>query len=128
MVARLLWEQEAAGSSPASPTSIMTFYQKVFNFTRQIPRGRVASYGQIAAMIGSPRGARAVGWALHTMDNDPALPWHRVINSKGFITTTCETHTADFQAALLKKEGIKVVRQNEMWWVDMKKFQWTPKG
>lgn len=106
----------------------MIFYDKVYQLTRQIPRGRVASYGQIAAMIGSPRGARAVGWALHTMDDDTKVPWHRVINSKGYITTTCETHTADFQAALLRKEGITVIRKDEMWWVDMKKFQWAPTG
>lgn len=102
----------------------MTFYDSVKRLTKKIPRGNVASYGQLAAMISSPRAARVVGWCLHTMDNDPTLPWHRVINSKGYITTTCETHTADFQAALLKKEGIRVTRKNDMWWVDMKKFQW----
>ena len=114
------------GSSPASPTTIMNFYQHVYKLTKRIPRGKVASYGQLAAMISSPRAARVVGWSLHTMDDAPDLPWHRVINSKGFITTTCETHTADYQAALLKKEGIKVIKKENLWWVDMKQFQWKP--
>lgn len=104
----------------------MSFYQKVYNLTKKIPAGRVASYGQLAALISTPRAARIVGWSLHTMDNDPTLPWHRVINSKGYITTTCETHGADYQAGLLRKEGVKVVRKDNLWWVDMKEYQWKP--
>ncbi|MFH0873284.1 MAG: methylated-DNA--[protein]-cysteine S-methyltransferase [Candidatus Komeilibacteria bacterium] len=104
----------------------MTFYDQVYHLTKKIPRGRVASYGQIASLISTPRAARVVGWCLHVMDNDSALPWHRVINSKGYISTTCETHPADLQAALLKKEGIKVTRKDNLWWIDMKQYQWKP--
>ena len=82
----------------------MNFYQKVYLITKQIPKGKVATYGQIAAMISSPRAARIVGWALHLTDSQPELklPWQRVINSKGMISTTCLDHPKDYQALLLK--------------------------
>jgi methylated-DNA-protein-cysteine methyltransferase-like protein len=102
------------------------FYHQVYNLTKKIPAGRVASYGQLAALISSPRAARVVGWCLHKMDSDDNLPWHRVINSKGYITTTCETHGADVQAGLLRNEGIKVTKKDNLWWVDMKQYQWRP--
>ena len=104
----------------------MTFYQQVKKLTKKIPRGRVASYGQIAALISTPRAARIVGWALHTMDTEHGVPWHRVINSKGYITTTCETHTADVQKHLLEKEGVEVERKDNLWWVDLNLYQWRP--
>jgi len=105
----------------------MNFFDQVYNLTKKIPAGRVASYGQLAALISTPRAARIVGWCLHQMDTDADIPWHRVINSKGYITTTCEDHSADVQAKLLRKEGVKVSRKDELWWVDMKKFQLNPK-
>ena|SRR3989344_8698748 len=104
----------------------MTFYNQVEQLVKKIPPGRVASYGQIAALISTPRAARSVGWCLHTMDIQKDLPWHRVINSKGYITTTCADHTANLQKALLEKEGISVLQKSELWWVDMSKYQWQP--
>lgn len=102
----------------------MKFSDKVEKLVRQIPKGKVASYGQIAALISSPRAARVVGWSLHQMDTDSTIPWHRVINSKGYITTTCESHSANLQKSLLEKEGIEVKKKDDLWWIDMKKFQW----
>lgn len=104
----------------------MSFYQKVKNITKNIPRGRVASYGQIAAMISTPKAARVVGWALHTLDAELDIPWQRVINSRGYISTTCLTHTADIQKQILVKEGVKVIKRDGLWWVDLKKYQWKP--
>lgn len=92
--------------------------------TKKIPKGRVASYGQIAAMIGTPRAARQVGWALHCMPNDSSIPWHRVINSKGYISTTCLEHPSDLQKQLIEKEGLEVVRKNNLWCIDLKKYLW----
>ncbi len=93
---------------------------------RKIPKGRVATYGQIAALIGSPRAAQAVGWALHSLDAKPdkTVPWQRVINRHGLISTTCLEHTADEQAWKLQKEGVKVVKKEKMWWVDLDQYLW----
>lgn len=106
----------------------MNFFERVYETVKQIPPGKVASYGLIAALCGSPRAARQVGWALHQLDQNPALmaqiPWHRVINAKGFISTTCHTHTADMQKQLLETEGIEIVRKEKMWWVDLEKYLW----
>lgn len=104
----------------------MNFYQAVYKITKQIPKGKVASYGQIAALITNVRAARAVGWCLHRMDNDRSVPWHRIINSKGYITTTCRNHNAGMQKKLLEKEGIKVVKKNNLWWIDIKQYLWQP--
>ncbi|OGL87726.1 hypothetical protein A3I42_03390 [Candidatus Uhrbacteria bacterium RIFCSPLOWO2_02_FULL_49_11] len=103
------------------------FFQRVYDIVARIPRGKVASYGQIAALAGNPRAARAVGWALHVMT--PAqyqdIPWHRVINSRGMISTTCREHPASLQVALLRKEGIAVImRRDGSGWVDLKKYLW----
>lgn len=102
----------------------MNFYQEVYYWTKKIPKGRVATYGQIAALCGNPRAARQVGWALHVAPDLRILPWYRVINSKGYITTTCPDHPADMQKQLLEREGIEVIRKNNMWWVDFSLFLW----
>lgn len=102
------------------------FCKKVEFITQKIPKGKVASYGQIAAIISTPRAAQAVGWCLHQLDTTPNIPWHRVINSKGFISTTCQTHPAELQKQLLEKEGIKVIKKNGLWWIDLKKYMWHP--
>lgn len=105
---------------------MMTFNQRVFVMVRKIPKGKVATYGQIAALVGSPRAAQAVGWALHTLDAKPdkTVPWQRVLNRHGFISTTCLEHTADEQAFFLQKEGIKVVKKDNLWQVDLVKYLW----
>lgn len=104
----------------------MNFFAKVYFYTKKIPKGKVASYGQIAALCGSPRAARQVGWALHLIPSEQFknIPWHRVINSKGYISTTCPEHTPDLQKQMLQKEGVKVVKKKGLWWVDLDKYLW----
>jgi len=107
------------------------FYTKVYAMTRRIPRGRVATYGQIAALCGSPRAARQVGWALHELDGTSDMsivPWQRVINRQGMISTTCEDHTAMQQAALLTSEGVAVTKKDGAYWIDLERFGWSPTG
>lgn len=93
---------------------------------KKIPRGRVATYGQIAALIGSPRGARMVGWAMHAMDGGKLedIPWQRVLNREGRISTTCEEHTADEQAQLLKRDGVRVIKKDDNFFVDLTRYLW----
>lgn len=106
----------------------MNFFEQVYQTVKRIPRGKVASYGLVAALCGSPRAARQVGWALHQLDQSPQLmktiPWHRVVNSKGYISTTCHTHTADMQKRMLEKEGIDFKKNSELWQLDLKKCIW----
>jgi len=98
---------------------------------KRIPRGKVASYGMIAALCGSPRAARQVGWALHQLDQRPDLmetiPWHRVINSQGYISTTCHTHTADMQKEMLEREGVVATRKGGLWHLSLHEHLWKPR-
>jgi methylated-DNA-protein-cysteine methyltransferase-like protein len=89
------------------------FYEQVYAVVRRIPRGKVTSYGRVAQMLGRPRAARAVGYALNALkDKDqPAfekVPWQRVVNSQGRISITNREHGAQEQAALLREEGVVV--------------------
>lgn len=90
------------------------FYEQVYAVVRRIPRGRVTSYGRIAQMLGRPRAARAVGYALNALkdkSSDPAyagIPWQRVINSQGRISIVNRENSANQQAELLREEGIVV--------------------
>lgn len=106
----------------------MTFYDKVYTIVKDIPPGKVATYGQIAALIGSPRGARMVGWALHAMDGGrlEEIPWQRVINSEGRISTTCKVHPPSQQARLLRKDGVTVRTRNDGLYIDLNKYLWQP--
>ena len=106
-----------------------SFYQKIYQIVKKIPKGKIATYGQIAMLCGSPRGARMVGWALHVLPEEKLeeVPWHRVINREGRISTTCLEHPADIQAFLLKKEGVMVIKKNGNYFIDLKKFLWRLK-
>lgn len=90
------------------------FYEQVYAVIRRIPRGKVSSYGRIAAMLGRPQAARAVGYALNGLSgkrDDPAyqnIPWQRVVNSQGRISIGSRDVTANRQAILLREEGVVV--------------------
>lgn len=90
---------------------------------RRIPRGRVASYGQVARLAGMPGHARMAGYALHGCP-DPSVPWHRVINAQGRIPLPEADGQAAFQRALLEAEGVRFVRGR----VDLERFGWKPAG
>lgn len=104
----------------------MNFFDHIVKIVRKIPKGRVATYGQIAVLAGNPRSSRAVGWALHQMEEEDlwVTPWHRVVNREGRISTTCEEHTAAEQAALLKKEGISVELKDGNYYTNLSKYLW----
>lgn len=104
-----------------------TFYDQVYDLVRQIPRGKVTSYGRIAQMLGRPNAARAVGYALSALKDKPsedrkAVPWHRVINSQGRITISNRDHSADDQARLLRSEGVMVATDLR---VDLEQYLWS---
>lgn len=81
------------------------FTAEVVQILKEIPKGRVVTYGQVARMAGSPRAARQVVRILHTMSEKHGLPWHRVVNAKGEIVVPSE-ESRELQRALLETEGV----------------------
>ena len=98
------------------------FKDLVIQAVRMIPKGKVASYGQIALMADSPRAALQVGYILHDFGEDGITPWWRVINSKGFISTKCEEHSKNMQKDLLEAEGVEVSKELR---VDIVKYRYS---
>ena len=96
------------------------FHKRTIAVIKKIPHGKVATYGQIAAMAGSPRGARQVVRILHSSSDKEGLPWHRVINSKGMISLP-PGQGFELQTQLLEDEGVEFDRKGR---VDLKRFLW----
>lgn len=87
----------------------MKFREQVIGVIRTIPRGKVVSYGQVATVIGKPRAARQVGWALHSLDGDNSVPWWRVINNEGIISIKGNVvSTPLLQKKFLENEDVMV--------------------
>jgi len=104
----------------------MSFYRQVYELVLQIPPGRVATYGQIAVLLGRPHAARAVGYALHLAPAHLRVPWQRVINSQGKISPRSALdmpHEPTIQRMLLEAEGILFDENGQ---VDLKKYLWNP--
>jgi methylated-DNA-protein-cysteine methyltransferase-like protein len=101
-----------------------SFFELVFDVTRQIPKGRVTSYGAIAACLGTKLSARMVGWAMHAAGSaKPKVPAHRVVNRNGMLSGKHHFNPPSKMEDLLKKEGIKV--KNDII-VDFKNLFWDP--
>jgi methylated-DNA-protein-cysteine methyltransferase-like protein len=101
-----------------------SFFDLVFEVTRQIPKGRVTSYGAIAACLGTRLSARMVGWAMHAAGSaKPKVPAHRVVNRNGMLTGKHHFNPPSKMEALLKKEGVKVKNDTV---VDFKNLFWDP--
>lgn len=97
------------------------FFQRVYEIARQIPYGKVTSYGAIAKSIGSARSARMVGWAMNNCPED--VPAHRVVNRVGVLTGKLHFDGTNLMQQLLENEGIKI-RGNQI--VDFEKHFWQP--
>ncbi len=98
------------------------FYRHVIRVIRAIPKGKVSSYGQVAALAGRPRAARQVAWVLHTSSDKEGLPWHRVIGAKGRISLKRGRGFAE-QKKRLETEGVRVSRLGA---VDLSRHLWEP--
>jgi methylated-DNA-protein-cysteine methyltransferase-like protein len=97
-----------------------TFHQRVIGIIKNIPEGKVATYGQIAQFAGNSRAARQVAYILHSSSGKENLPWHRVVNSRGSISLKPK-HGYELQKQLLKKEGIKFDKND---CIDLNRFSW----
>lgn len=101
-----------------------SFFEQVFEVARQIPQGRVTSYGAIATCLGTKLSARMVGWAMNGAGRvRPKVPAHRVVNRLGMLSGKHHFETPTHMANLLKKEGIKVKNDQV---VDFEKHFWDP--
>lgn len=100
------------------------FYHRVYEIVRNIPRGRVATYQQVAMMASTPRAARMVGWALRALPVGNGVPWHRVINSRGMISIQNLRAPKSLQAKLLREEGVRVGQRDGNYFVDLEKYLW----
>ena len=96
-----------------------TFFERVYQVLKQIPRGKVVTYGQIACAIGAPRCARQVGYALHVNPQPGILPCHRVVNRFGRLAPAFAFGGEEVQAQLLRAEGVEV---DENFVVDLQKY------
>ena len=98
-------------------------FDKVYRLVCLVPLGKVVTYGQIATLLGHPRAARTVGWALHSLSDEQArvVPWQRVIGVGGRITTSCQTDSAQLQRQFLEEEGIEFDRRGD---IDVARFRW----
>ena len=101
----------------------VNFFERVYVIARQIPEGRVTSYGAIAKALGTGRSARMVGWAMNASHNREDIPAHRVVNRKGLLSGKHHFAGTNLMQQLLENEGVKVVN-NQI--IDFEKHFWHP--
>ena len=97
------------------------FFKSIYEIVKKIPKGKVATYGQIAAMLGSPRSARIVGYAMSSAPSDFNLNCHRVVNKKGELSSE-DIFGPGVQRALLVQEGVKFLKDGT---IDMNISKWN---
>ena len=101
----------------------LSFFERVYQVARQIPAGKVTSYGAIARAIGSAQSSRMVGYAMNASHNLPDIPAHRVVNRNGLLTGKHHFEGTNLMQQLLENEGIQVVNNQIQ---DFDKHFWTP--
>ncbi len=100
-------------------------YSRIYAAVRRIPRGRIATYGQVAELAGLEGHARQVGYALHALPPASGVPWHRVINARGEISARSGSDWGELQRLLLEAEGVRFDARGK---TDLMKFQWKVRG
>jgi methylated-DNA-protein-cysteine methyltransferase related protein len=106
------------------PNASRSSYAGIYSVVSRIPKGRVATYGQVANLAALPRQARLVGYALNVLPQDTSVPWHRVVNAQGRISPrSSDLGHDDLQAQMLAREGVR--------WhegaIPLTRFQWRPR-
>ncbi|MBX3021796.1 MAG: MGMT family protein [Bdellovibrionales bacterium] len=105
-------------------TAPTEFTTRVIATIAKIPRGKVATYKQIAALSGKPHGSRGVAWILNSSSQKHKLPWYRVLSSRGRISFPLKSKHYVLQMAKLKREGVRFKDNGD---IDMAKYQWKKK-
>jgi methylated-DNA-protein-cysteine methyltransferase-like protein len=98
---------------------------RILQVVRRIPRGRVATYGQVAALAGLPRGARQVGWALAGLSEGSPVPWQRVVNATGRVSPRSAPDAGALQRARLEAEGVRFDARDR---IDLARYGWRAPG
>ena len=98
----------------------MNFFESVYEVVKQIPKGKVLTYGDVARAIGAPRCARQVGWALHSNPEPGVIPCHRVVFGDGHLTEGFAFGGKEVQKALLEAEGVQFEKDI----IDLEKYRW----
>jgi methylated-DNA-protein-cysteine methyltransferase-like protein len=112
------------GLSKPKDTSKSPLYEAIYDVVRQIPAGQVATYGQIAELLGLYGRARWVGYALFQVAPRSDIPWQRVINAKGMVSRSPQREgNDDLQRILLKQEGVVFDAEDR---IDLKQYRWHP--
>jgi methylated-DNA-protein-cysteine methyltransferase-like protein len=99
----------------------VTRYELIWSTIRRIPRGKVATYGQIATLAGLDGHARQVGYALYNLPSPSTVPWHRVVNAKGEVSPRTSGDSHELQRMLLEAEGVVFSLGGKL---DLKLYQW----
>lgn len=116
-------EPPTAVAGTSTSTSTSDRYARILAVVRRIPAGRVATYGQIAALAGFPRQARLAGYALHHA-GDARLPWHRVINAQGKCSFPADSENYRRQKQRLEAEGVPLLGGR----VDLQRYGWKARS
>jgi len=101
----------------------LSVFEKIYEVVLKIPKGRVATYGQVAFLAGNPRWARVVGYALHQNPKPFIIPCHRVVNRNGEIAVSFAFGGGNVQRQILEDEGITFESDGT---IDLKKYLWQP--
>lgn len=100
----------------------MNTFNKIYEAVKKIPRGKVCTYGCVAAMAGNPRWSRVVGYALHVNPEPGKIPCHRVVTKSGEVSKAFAFGGENMQRILLSEEGIEFLEDGR---VDMRKYSWS---
>ena len=120
--ARRMRGRFVASVAPTPQARVSSTYQRIYAVVSRIPRGRVATYGQVASLAKMPRQARLVGYALHALPAGSRVPWHRVVNAAGKISLRAGAVPYDeLQGKLLRREGVRFVGSA----IPLEKYRWA---
>jgi methylated-DNA-protein-cysteine methyltransferase related protein len=107
-----------------APDRSLSRWEGIHAAVRRVPRGRVATYGQIAELAGLEGHARQVGYALHALPSNSGVPWHRVVNARGEVSARSSGDSHELQRHLLESEGIDFDARGR---IDLGRFRWKPR-
>ena len=112
-----------AGAAVLPTARAPSRWERVYSVVRRIPRGRVATYGQVAVLAGLGGQARQVGYALHALPWDGIAPWHRVVNARGAISLPPGGGSDVTQRLRLEREGVRFDARSR---IDLERYRWRP--
>ncbi|HET9792875.1 MAG TPA: MGMT family protein [Thermoanaerobaculia bacterium] len=108
-----------------TPPGLSPSYRAIYRVVAKIPRGRVATYGQVARLADLEGHARLVGYALHALPDGAPLPWHRVVNAKGMVSRRRSGSGHDvLQRRMLEREGVRFEAEGRL---SLATFRWQPR-